>query len=304
MKVDSQDLGHRHGNFHNYYSFHPTSSRLETMKGGNPIFQSIVQHYCSSSSSTSSSTTTITSLSENNEENRPKEKPSNPLLLESCEKVKDTSPKKKRPRLSVDKKDKEHDFDRHEKNKAVSEDDEIKHTNSNRNNSALSSFTYCDLGCNEGDLTKGVVAEIYDILSDYQSKSPFFSEKQNTDENLTKMYCLGLDIDPILIQRASSGSSSVEDHSEKKENEEQSRHHLYKFQVCDLCNAKEHESAYESFFEQNFSDGNRKRFDLTSVFSTTMWIHVHAGDDGLREFLKRCCEYTEMLLIEPQASKR
>jgi len=218
MKVDSQDLGHRHGNFHNYYSFHPTSSRLESMmKGGNPIFQSIVQHYCSSSSSTpSSTTTTITSLSENNEENRPKEKPSKPLLLESCEKVEDTSPTKKRPRLSVNKKDKEHDSDRHEKNKAVSEDDEIKHTNSNRNNSALSSFTYCDLGCNEGDLTKGVVAEIYDTLSDYQSKSPFFSEKQNTDENLAKMYCLGLDIDPVLIQRASSGSSSVEDYSKKK----------------------------------------------------------------------------------------
>jgi hypothetical protein len=46
-----------------------------------------------------------------------------------------------------------------------------------------------------------------------------------------------------------------------------------------------------------------KRFHLTSIFSTTMWIHIHAGDDGLKDFLKRACSISDMILIEPQPSK-
>jgi Bicoid-interacting protein 3 (Bin3). len=33
-----------------------------------------------------------------------------------------------------------------------------------------------------------------------------------------------------------------------------------------------------------------------------MWIHIHAGDDGLVSFLRRLCSMTEYILIEPQPS--
>jgi len=47
----------------------------------------------------------------------------------------------------------------------------------------------------------------------------------------------------------------------------------------------------------------RPIFHLTTIFSTTMWIHVHAGDDGLRDFLVRACSWTKrFILIEPQPS--
>jgi hypothetical protein len=44
-------------------------------------------------------------------------------------------------------------------------------------------------------------------------------------------------------------------------------------------------------------------FHLTTIFSTTMWIHIHGGDDGLRSFLERACQWTaKYLLVEPQPS--
>ena len=47
----------------------------------------------------------------------------------------------------------------------------------------------------------------------------------------------------------------------------------------------------------------RRFFHLTTIFSTTMWIHVHGGDDGLKSFLERACDWTsKFLLVEPQPS--
>jgi hypothetical protein len=44
-------------------------------------------------------------------------------------------------------------------------------------------------------------------------------------------------------------------------------------------------------------------FHLTTIFSTTMWIHIHSGDDGLHTFLTRACNYTQKyIIIEPQPS--
>jgi hypothetical protein len=47
----------------------------------------------------------------------------------------------------------------------------------------------------------------------------------------------------------------------------------------------------------------RRLFHLTTIFSTTMWIHVHSGDNGLRSFIERACHWTALfLLVEPQPS--
>lgn len=42
---------------------------------------------------------------------------------------------------------------------------------------------------------------------------------------------------------------------------------------------------------------------LMSLFSMTMWMHLHHGDEGLGTFLTRCCARTRCLLVEPQPWK-
>jgi len=102
------------------------------------------------------------------------------------------------------------------------------------------------------------------------------------------------------------------------------------FMECDLNSDIEHNAACTSFLanvvEQKeakdggegvvaVGDGNQQTtqhpplppsgrlFHLTTIFSTTMWIHVHGGDDGLRSFLVRACQWTaNYLLVEPQPS--
>merc|ERR1719491_2179974 len=90
------------------------------------------------------------------------------------------------------------------------------------------------------------------------------------------------------------------------------------FRVCNLCDVDDHKSACQKFLEmneyststtttQNFAAAVElkrcRRFDLTTIFSTTMWIHIHSGDDGLVAFLERTCRMTDLLVVEPQPSK-
>lgn len=167
--LEKKDLGHRHGNYHNYYSFHPPSHRLDKMKD---ILTYIGDKY--------------------NETNNP-------------------------------------------------------------------TFQYCDLGCNEGDLT----IEIADALQ---------QELQDT-----RIHFLGIDMDDVLIQRARKKPISNNNVTGEFQTEN----------VCKDLNALLTESV-----------------DMTSLLSTTMWIHVHAGDEGLRQVLEQACLKTkQFLLIEPQPSK-
>ena len=71
------------------------------------------------------------------------------------------------------------------------------------------------------------------------------------------------------------------------------------FLACNLNDEEKHLERSKDFLK---SIGKQK-FDLTSIFSTTMWIHIHSGDDGLVAFLERACSLTEYLLVEPQPSK-
>ena len=136
--------------------------------------------------------------------------------------------------------------------------------------------------------------------------------------------CLGLDLDPILIERATAKFStnpppppSCVDYEKSISESTKGSHSVSTmavFDVCDLCSESEHNDACSSFFgkeilaSENDDEGRsvgrpRPLFHLTTIFSTTMWIHVHGGDDGLREFLKRACGWTRrFLLLEPQPS--
>ena len=47
----------------------------------------------------------------------------------------------------------------------------------------------------------------------------------------------------------------------------------------------------------------RNEFDIISCFSTTMWIHLNYGDEGLENFIKYISDITKYLLLEPQEWK-
>ena len=177
VELSAQDQGHRRGNFHNYYTFHPPSHRLDKM-------QSLLDHIVSS-----------------------------------------RAPK----RLCTE--DRIHSL----------------------------TFNYCDLGCNEGDLTVEIAQAIQSNLK-------------------RKLTFHGIDMDSKLIERANSKWKNTSDISGS-------------FQTGDLCRD------LESFVEDS-------SVDLISLLSTTMWIHIHVGDAGLKQLLQCMCRKTRrFLLIEPQPSK-
>ncbi|XP_050310168.1 probable RNA methyltransferase CG11342 [Anthonomus grandis grandis] len=120
-----------------------------------------------------------------------------------------------------------------------------------------------DVGCNSGDLT----ASLYEYLSNLMH-----GEKVNI---------LGIDIDPILIQRASEKNSSDN----------------VSFKCFDIMTED------KDFVQKELEVFNREKFDIVFCFSITMWIHLNHGDEGLKRFLKRVSSITNMLVIEPQPWK-
>lgn len=51
------------------------------------------------------------------------------------------------------------------------------------------------------------------------------------------------------------------------------------------------------------SKNNVTKFEVVFCFSTTMWIHLNYGDDGLKEFLQYISNITKLLVVEPQPWK-
>ena len=97
-------------------------------------------------------------------------------------------------------------------------------------------------------------------------------QKRNLPLSHLQVQTVGLDIDPGLIARAKKvhGSDAVQ------------------FDVCNVLD--------DSF--------NPPASDFVTIFSTTMWLHIHGGDKGLRRVLTRlggACR--GHLLVEPQPSK-
>jgi SAM-dependent methyltransferase len=133
--------------------------------------------------------------------------------------------------------------------------------------SPAGTFSYVDVGCNEGDLTLEIAKAILDQLK---------------GKLQTKVTVKGIDLDPVLIQRAQE-----------------------KWRQKESAN----DSIQASFQEANIlsteiSEAEAFTADFTSIFSTTMWIHIHGGDEGLTRVLKKLCAQTRhFLLVEPQPSK-
>lgn len=181
LKASAQDMGHRIGNFHNYYSFHPPSNRLQHMG-------EILQY------------------------------------------LRDTSSHKRRRGIDID-----------------------------GQSLHLSAFQYCDLGCNEGDLTIEIAKALQGAL---QQPVEF----------------KGMDIDDQLVDRANVKWKDEEGLTGR-------------FESANIC----------TDLDEKLDDNS---VDLVTLLSTTMWIHVHAGDAGLKRVLEQLCrKSTRYLIIEPQPSK-
>lgn len=170
---------------------------------------------------------------------------------------------------------------------------------------------YCDLGCNNGDLT---IEMALVVLGGIESTCDNIDNSSSGTSNQLILKCAGIDIDSKLIDCANSKYSSGSSESAVVDDQDstgasQSKHIMASFKTANLCNALEHNSTAESFAgstrrsEDTDNITPRQIFDLTTIFSTTMWIHVHAGDEGLKAFLERACGWTRtFLLIEPQPS--
>lgn len=146
-------------------------------------------------------------------------------------------------------------------------------------------LAYCDLGCNEGDLSLALSKEMAEGL-----------------QTACSLHCLGLDIDKELIDRARSKKNCQQDTGDESNHPDKISSDVRveaEFQVCNLNDEADHLTKCREYLDL----AGKERFDLTSVFSTTMWIHIHSGDEGLVAFLKRVTSLTNHLLIEPQPSK-
>lgn len=97
-------------------------------------------------------------------------------------------------------------------------------------------------------------------------------------------YMLGLDIDPMLINRC-----------EKIE-------HLpsfITFKCCNIMDLADRENVINQFLKENCIE----KFDVIFCFAVIMWIHLNHGDEGLRDFLQYISSIGVNLVIEEQSWK-
>jgi hypothetical protein len=137
---------------------------------------------------------------------------------------------------------------------------------------------YCDLGCNEGDLSIGVQEMLSTAIngegcsiSESQSKRLKMSAKEPAkDDDASPTICgmLGVDVDQELIRRGNEKAKS------------RGLGASVKFEVVDLS------SPSDDTLQRYLEAAGITRFSCIFCFSMTMWIHLNHGDDGLKQFLK------------------
>ena len=126
-----------------------------------------------------------------------------------------------------------------------------------------------DLGCNAGDLSLKLHERLANAVS----------------ESSTKVILIGVDIDDVLVSRAADKARGCPD---------------IRFVSADVCDASARAMLCEKLkgsLGENWSCGRDVRFDVTSCFGLTMWIHLNRGDSGLTSFLQGVTEITECTLL-------
>jgi hypothetical protein len=141
-----------------------------------------------------------------------------------------------------------------------------------------------DIGCNEGDLSMGVL--------------------RKTQEAFPTIPCslLGVDIDPVLIERATTkfgataSESPVEPDNNATKTEGKGR---VIFKCFDILSVE-----FDEYLKDYCTERGITAFDVVCCFSITMWVHLNTGDEGLERFLRKSVLLShKYLIIEPQSWK-
>lgn len=144
------------------------------------------------------------------------------------------------------------------------------------NQSINRSLIMLDVGCNEGDLTEGLLSSMAKQSID-----------ASTGQSSTFMYAIGCDIDKELIKRAQTKYQST---SQSINQSSYFHADLTDFAVLDsLIDALPSCDTY----------GDRK-YDLISCHAVLMWIHLNHGTDRLVDWLTKLSSMTRNLIIEFQ----
>ncbi len=123
-----------------------------------------------------------------------------------------------------------------------------------------------DLGSNSGDLTLALHSLV-----------------QTVDTSRSKdWYSLGLELDPQLVDVARSACQD-------------STSHNVKFECCNLLVGGGERRMME-FTEMH----GRTGIQIVTAFALTMWLHINAGDEGLRKALRSWGRVADVLIVEPQ----
>ena len=94
---------------------------------------------------------------------------------------------------------------------------------------------------------------------------------------------LGIDLDRLLVERAVSRFIQTDG---------------LEFWHLDILG-----EGVTQLLEQYLASHRSTKFDLVSLFSVTMWIHINHGDEGLRELVRRLVDTARFVLVEPQPWK-
>jgi SAM-dependent methyltransferase len=163
-------------------------------------------------------------------------------------------------------------------------------------------FVYLDIGCNEGELS-------YNILKLIRSEIP--------DD--VKCILVGCDIDSELVSLARSKfcgpvsqtcAEKVDSDFSSSQFEESPINSLLinteiYFETVNFTD-KQILSTFRQKLQSIFQLSSSSFFHFISVFSTTMWIHINHGDEGLRDFFRDVRGFllgNGTLLVEPQPPK-
>jgi hypothetical protein len=126
------------------------------------------------------------------------------------------------------------------------------------------SAIFLDVGCNCGDLTHAVACQL-------QAALPHVAVSG-----------LGVDLDSALIQRCSRHAEACQGLA---------------FLHLDASDADFTRSVTAQFL----CGQGAAQFDVTFLFSVTMWMHLHLGDDKFAETVRKLADLTRCLLVvEPQ----
>lgn len=130
-------------------------------------------------------------------------------------------------------------------------------------------FLVLDIGCNAGNFTQ----LLYGFLTKYTNKI---------------VVIVGIDIDPILIQRAN-------------DNNQHSNNVFYN--CMNIMDNSHKDEDNQNKFQNYYQKYNKMKFDAIFCLSLTMWIHLNNGDNGLKEFLKKVSNLCQLMIVEPQPWK-